>query len=73
MSNTINKLRALTGKQIAVGVVAASLFGVATVAGVSHAAPAWKPTKQECNVTHPGQPYGQCVSEAAHNKNGYGG
>ena len=67
----IAKLRALTAAQIATGVVAITLFGVASAVGVSHAAPAGKPTKEQCAAAG-FKNYGQCVANWAHHK-GYGG
>lgn len=65
------QLHTMGAKHIAVGVVALSLFGITSVVGITHAAPAGKPTKEQCAVAGY-RNYGQCVSQWAHNK-GYGG
>ena len=72
----IAKLRALSAKQVSLAVAAAAIFGVTGAVGVSHAAPAWKPSQEECDAKIAAGVYknrGECVSEAAHNKSGYGG
>lgn len=56
----VSKLRALTKKQIALAVVAMSLFGTVGAVSVSQAAPAGKPTKQQCAQMGFSN-YGQCV------------
>lgn len=67
----ISKLRALTKKQIALAVVAASLFGTVGAVSVSQAAPAGKPTKQQCAQMGYSN-YGQCVKVWAQG-HGYAG
>jgi hypothetical protein len=67
----IAKLRALTAKQIAIAVSAAAIFGVIGATGVTNAAQASKPTKEQCAAAGFTN-YGQCVSEWAKNK-GYAG
>lgn len=69
----ISKLRTLTKKQIALAIVAASLFGAVGAVSVSQAAPAGKPTKEQC--AQMGFPnYGQCVKVwgQGHGYAGYG-
>lgn len=66
----VEKLRALTATQIGIIVAAVSAIGVVGAVGVSNAAPAGKPTKEQC-AAQGYKNYGQCVKEWAHNK-GYG-
>lgn len=66
----LSKLRTMTKKQIALVIVAVSLFGTVGAVSVSQAAPAGKPTKEQCmQMGFPN--YGQCVSAWAHSS-GYG-
>jgi len=67
----LSKLRTMTKKQIALAVVALSLFGAVGAVSVSQAATPGKPTKEQC--AQMGFPnYGQCVSSYA-NGHGYSG
>jgi hypothetical protein len=67
----LSRLRTLTKKQIALVVVAASMFGTVGYVGVSQAATPDKPTKAQC--AQMGFPnYGQCVKVWAQG-HGYGG
>lgn len=66
----IAKIKSLTAKQVSAAVVAAAIFGGVGAVGVSQAAPAGKPTKEQCAAAGFAN-YGQCVSEWAQNK-GYG-
>jgi len=67
----ISKLRTMTKKQIALAVVAASMFGTVGAVGVSQAAPSGKPSSEQC--TQMGFPnYSTCVAAYA-NSSGYAG
>lgn len=67
----ISKIRAISAKQASIAIAAAAIFGVVGAVGVSNAAPAGKPTKEQCAAQPQYKNYGQCVSEWAKNK-GYG-
>ena len=72
----VAKLRALSGKQIGAAVAVAAIAGVVGATGLTSAAPSWKPSPEQCDAQVAAGVYknrGQCVSEAAKNKSGYGG
>jgi hypothetical protein len=65
------KIRELTARQVSLMVAAATIFGIVGAVSVAQAAPAGKPTKEQCAAAGY-RNYGQCVKVWAHNK-GYGG
>jgi hypothetical protein len=68
----IAKIRNLSTKQVGAAIAVAAVTGVVGATSLTNAAPAWKPTKEQCQQQGY-KNYGQCVSEAAKNKSGYGG
>ena len=67
----ISKLRAMTKKQLILMVAALSMFGVIGASSMTMAAPAGKPTTQQCAAAGYSN-YGQCVRQWGQG-NGYGG
>jgi len=72
----VSKLRALSGKQISAAVAVAAICGVVGATSLTNAAPAGKPSQAEGDAAVAAGTFknrGQCVSDWAKNKSGYGG